>query len=52
MADDHPTTSSWRCKVGIHAFAKATTDDGVSYLQCSRCGKEEFPTVGLGRGVQ
>ena len=42
------SSSSLRCKIGIHGYAKTTNDDGVSYLVCRRCGKESFPGQSIG----
>jgi len=37
------TRSSWRCRMRLHDYHPATTDDGGKYLVCSRCGKEDYP---------
>jgi len=42
------SSSSLRCKVGIHGYVKTTNDEGVSYLVCRRCGKESFPGQSIG----
>ena len=42
------SSSSLRCKVGIHGYVKTTNDDGVAYLVCRRCGKESFPGQSIG----
>lgn len=43
-------TSSARCRIGWHHYAKRVNDEGVAYLECVRCHKESWPgpTVGFG----
>jgi hypothetical protein len=35
--------ASWRCRLGMHGYTATTTDEGVKYLVCARCGREHFP---------
>lgn len=30
----------WRCRLGIHQYTPATTDDGGHYTRCQWCGKD------------
>ena len=34
---------SWRFRVGLHRYNPTTNDEGMKYLVCARCGKEDFP---------
>jgi hypothetical protein len=34
---------SWRCRFGVHDYHATTNDEGVRYLVCSRCHKEDEP---------
>ena len=36
-------SSSWRCRIGMHDYHAITNDEGVKYLVCSRCQKEDYP---------
>ena len=44
---DHPNEPTRKrslgCKVHLHKYHAAATDEGIRYLVCSRCGKESFP---------
>jgi hypothetical protein len=42
---------SLRCRFGMHRFQTTTNDGGEAYLVCERCGKEEFPSWSIARGV-
>ncbi len=37
-----------RCLLGMHSYHKATNDEGLRYLVCERCGKEDFPPDSAG----
>ena len=42
-------STSMRCRVGWHKWIKRFNDEGLRYLACSRCGKEDhgtFPLIG------
>jgi hypothetical protein len=42
-ADTMQGRKSWRCRLGMHHYDPTTNDEGVKYLVCSRCKKEDYP---------
>jgi len=41
---------SLRCRVGLHDYHRAQNDEGLTFLLCSRCGKEDFPNGAIPPG--
>jgi hypothetical protein len=40
-AHDGSAKRSFRCRVGLHRYRKAFTEDGLEYTACTRCGKTD-----------
>ncbi len=37
----------WRCRIGLHKWAKRVNDSGQAYLTCVRCGKHDDNDGGM-----